>query len=143
MGSLVQKRTSSVSLHIREPPDSQPLQPLSVWLYILAPPLQLDLFLHHPLSNDKCSLLCDSRSSEGYILAGTRHQWATIMVALGTESTTLSGTSEANVPPIVIKELGFSPRPTSTILINIQRKSHQTRLASWSQKVVISKAQTT
>jgi hypothetical protein len=65
------------------------------------------------------------------------------MVALDTESAMLSGTSEVNAPPIAIKELGFTPKPTSTILINIQRKSHQTRLASWSQKVVISKAQTT
>jgi hypothetical protein len=46
------------------------------------------------------------------------------MVALDTESTILSGTSEVNAPPIAIKELGFSPKPTSTILVTIQGKSH-------------------
>jgi hypothetical protein len=49
------------------------------------------------------------------------------MVALDSESTILSGTSEVNAPPIAIKELGLSPKPTSTILINIQGKSHQMR----------------
>jgi hypothetical protein len=37
------------------------------------------------------------------------------VVALDTESAMLSGTSEVNAPPIAIKELGFSPNPTSPI----------------------------
>jgi hypothetical protein len=37
------------------------------------------------------------------------------VVALDTESAMLSGTSEVDAPPIAIKELGFSPNPTSPI----------------------------